>query len=119
MTRASANAARWLGQGDGDLLGLPLSEIIDGEAIHLIRGHLQTLRGPDAVDRIFAAPLQTGGAPFDITLHISDGSIVIEAEPSEPEHLSAGNLVRTMVGRLQQTIASIPSAARPCGRCGR
>ena len=108
VVRASQNAAAWLGHGEGDLLGLPLAEIIDGEAIHLIRGHLQTLRGPDAVDRIFGAVLQPGGAPFDVTLHVSGGSIVIEAERSESEHLSAGNLVRSMVGRLQQTIGFDP-----------
>lgn len=108
VVRASANAAAWLGRGDGDLLGLPLSEILDVEAIHLIRGHLQALRGPDAIDRIFGTVLQAGGAAFDLALHISGGSIVIEAERSVSEHLSAGNLVRSMVGRLQQTTGFDP-----------
>ena len=108
VVRASENAARWLGQGDADLLGLPLADLIDGEAIHLIRGHLQALRGPDAIDRIFGTVLQPGGAPFDIALHISDGIIVMEAEPSVSEHLNAGNLVRSMVGRLQQTVGFEP-----------
>ncbi len=34
---------------------------------------------------------------------MSGGSIVIEAEPCATEHLSAGNLVRSMVARLQHT----------------
>jgi light-regulated signal transduction histidine kinase (bacteriophytochrome) len=104
VVRASENAACWLGHGEGDLLGLPLSDLMDAEAIHLIRGHLQALRGPDAIDRIFGTVLQPGGPPFDIALHLSGSSIVIEAEPSVSEHLNAGNLVRSMVGRLQQTL---------------
>lgn len=103
VVRASENAARWLGHAESDLLGLPLSDLMDAEAIHLIRGHLQALRGPDAIDRIFGTALQPGGAPFDIALHVAGSSIVIEAEPSVSEHLNAGNLVRSMVGRLQQT----------------
>ncbi|MCJ2032929.1 HWE histidine kinase domain-containing protein [Methylobacterium sp. J-068] len=108
VVRASENAARWLGHSDADLLGLPLSDLMDAEAIHLIRGHLQALRGPDAIDRIFGTALQPGGSSFDIALHISGGSIVIEAEPSVSEHLDAGNLVRSMVGRLQQTVGFDP-----------
>jgi light-regulated signal transduction histidine kinase (bacteriophytochrome)/CheY-like chemotaxis protein len=108
VVRASENAARWLGHADSDLLGLPLSDLMDIETIHLIRGHLQSLRGPDAIDRIFGTALQPGGAPFDIALHLSGGSIVIEAEPSVFEHLNAGNLVRSMVGRLQQTVGFDP-----------
>ncbi|WP_245930723.1 HWE histidine kinase domain-containing protein [Methylobacterium radiodurans] len=46
--------------------------------------------------------------PFDVALHLSGSAIVIEAEPSAPEHLSAGNLVRSMVGRLQQTAGYDP-----------
>ena len=108
VVRVSENAARWLGQAELDLLGLPLADLIDSEAIHLIRGHLQALRGPDAIDRIFGTVLQAGGAPFDIALHISDGIIVLEAEPSVSEHLNAGNLVRSMVTRLQQTAGFEP-----------
>ncbi|WP_336489899.1 HWE histidine kinase domain-containing protein [Methylobacterium nigriterrae] len=104
VTRASANAPDWLGRAVEDLLGLPLDAVLDSEAIHLLRGHLQTLRGPDAVDRVFAVRLLADNPPFDVALHISGTAIVIEAEPSAPEHLSAGNLVRNMVSRLQQTV---------------
>ncbi|GJD76808.1 signal transduction histidine kinase [Methylobacterium gregans] len=104
VTRASANAPDWLGRPVADLLGLPLDAVLDGEAIHLLRGHLQTLRGPDAVDRVFAVRLLPDRPPFDVALHLSGSAIVIEAEPSAPEHLNAGNLVRNMVTRLQQTV---------------
>ncbi|MGN8094119.1 GAF domain-containing protein [Methylobacterium sp. 22177] len=103
LVRASANAQEWLGRPAEDLLGLPLDAIVDREAIHLLRGHLQTLRGPDAVDRVFGVRLVPDKPVFDIALHVSGGAIIIEAEPSAPEHLSAGNLVRNMVSRLQQT----------------
>lgn len=108
VTRVSANAPDWLGRPVEDLLGLPLDTVLDGEALHLLRGHLQTLRGPDAVDRIFAVRLLADQAPFDVALHISGTTIVVEAEPSAPEHLSAGNLVRNMVSRLQRTVEFDP-----------
>ncbi|WP_342148041.1 HWE histidine kinase domain-containing protein [Methylorubrum sp. SB2] len=104
VLRASANAPDWLGQPIEALLGAPAPSILDGEAIHLLRGHLQTLRGPDAVDRVFGVRLLTGGPLFDVALHMSGAAIVIEAEPSAPEHLSAGNLVRNMVSRLRLTV---------------
>ena len=90
------------------MLGLPLDQLLDGEAIHVLRGHLQTLRGPDAVDRVFGVRLLLDQPLFDVALHLSGSSIVIEAEPSAPEHLSAGNLVRSMVSRLQQTAGFEP-----------
>ncbi|GJD96395.1 HWE histidine kinase domain-containing protein [Methylobacterium iners] len=108
VTRASVNAPSWLGRQVDEMLGLPLDKLLDGEAIHILRGHLQTLRGPDAVDRVFGVHLLEGQASFDVALHLSGGSIVIEAEPSAPEHLSAGNLVRSMVSRLQQTVGFEP-----------
>ncbi|MCJ2125165.1 HWE histidine kinase domain-containing protein [Methylobacterium sp. J-077] len=108
VARASANAPDWLGQPVDAMLGLPLDQLMDGEAIHVLRGHLQTLRGPDAVDRVFGVRLLPDKPLFDVALHLSGGSIVIEAEPSAPEHLSAGNLVRSMVTRLQQTAGFEP-----------
>jgi light-regulated signal transduction histidine kinase (bacteriophytochrome) len=122
VTRASDNVANWLGLAAEGMLGLPLDTVFDNEAIHAIRGHLQTLRGPDAVDRMFGLRLLHGGAEFDVALHMSGATIVIEAEPSSTEHLSAGNLVRGMVTRLQQTVgfrplASTLFAARPLARC--
>ncbi|WP_267358585.1 MULTISPECIES: HWE histidine kinase domain-containing protein [unclassified Methylobacterium] len=108
VTRVSDNVAAWLDRSVDALLGLPLDVVLDREAIHAIRGHLQTLRGPDAVDRVFGLRLVPGGVPFDVALHISGDTIVIEAEPSATEHLSAGNLVRGMVGRLQQTVGFDP-----------
>ncbi|MCJ2081629.1 HWE histidine kinase domain-containing protein [Methylobacterium sp. J-090] len=103
IVRVSQNAAQWLGRPAEDLLGLPLTEVFDVEAVHLIRGQLQALRGPDAIDRIFGIALQTDGPAFDVALHHSGSAIVMEAEPSTSEHLNAGNLVRSMIGRLQQS----------------
>jgi len=108
VARVSANASEWLGRPVEAMLGMPLDELIDGEALHVLRGHLQTLRGPDAVDRVFGVRLLLDQPLFDVALHLSGGSIVIEAEPSAPEHLSAGNLVRSMVTRLQQTAGFEP-----------
>ncbi|WP_245259591.1 HWE histidine kinase domain-containing protein [Methylobacterium sp. 10] len=104
VVRVSDNIADWLGQPAEALLGLPFVEVFEIEAVHAIRGKLQSIRGVGQVERIFGLRLLKDGAGFDVALHISDESIVIEAEPSVAGRGDAIDLVRTLVGRLQQTV---------------
>ncbi|MHC2021346.1 HWE histidine kinase domain-containing protein [Methylobacterium sp. CM6247] len=103
VVRASENVEEWLGQPAEALLGRPIVEVFEAEAVHHIRGKLQSLRGAGQVERIFGLNLLEDGPRFDVALHISDERIVIEAEPSVVGGADAVDLVRTLVGRLQQT----------------
>ncbi|TWF49828.1 HWE histidine kinase domain-containing protein [Neorhizobium alkalisoli] len=100
IARASANIAEFIKVDDGDLVGRPLSEIFLPETIHSLRNRLATLRGANAVDKVFDTPLTPRGQPFDIAIHISSGQIVIEAQPSAARHGDATSMVRSMISRL-------------------
>ena len=110
VLRASENLQAFTGIGPESVIGQPLEAIFRAEAIHAIRNRVVLLRGPNAVERIFALPLLktrpgesvTAGA-FDLALHFSGAALVIEAEPAKGESLDAANQVRTLMSRLNQT----------------
>jgi len=103
VARASANVGRFLGREPAELLGRPLGEIFLPDAIHEIRNRITLLRGGDAVERLFGLELVAGRDPFDLAIHFSGRSIVIEAEPGSPEAPEATNQVRALMARLNQT----------------
>jgi light-regulated signal transduction histidine kinase (bacteriophytochrome) len=110
ITRASANLESFTGTAATAALGKPLDSIFRSDAIHAIRNRVLLLRGPNAVERIFAIPLlksqpgktQLAGA-FDLAIHFSGTGMVIEAEPARGESVDAANQVRTLMSRLNQT----------------
>ena len=103
VTRVSANVSRWLGREVADLLGLPIHEVFTEHAVHAIRGHLQSAIMADGVARAFGVVLTNSGPPFDVAVHISGDSVVIECEPSIDEPaFNAAAVVRGMVARLRQ-----------------
>lgn len=115
ISRVSANTTDFLGRSIQTLLGAPLGDIFLKDAVHAIRNRLTMVRGPDAVERIFAVTLQDGGALFDISLHISGSTIIIEAEPNQfPGELNAGAMVRSMMSRMQGQTNLVREAARWC-----
>jgi light-regulated signal transduction histidine kinase (bacteriophytochrome)/ActR/RegA family two-component response regulator len=113
IVRASSNAADHLGRPVHALLGAPAAEVFSAEAVHRIRNHLSTLRTADSVERVFAMRLQPGGPLFDLAIHMSGQTIVVEAEPSQSAgDLNAGAMVRSMLNRLQDQPSVVREAAR-------
>ncbi|KQN26702.1 two-component system sensor histidine kinase/response regulator [Sphingomonas sp. Leaf33] len=105
VKRASANVADVFGIAANDLLGAPLVEYLAAETIHVLRNRLTMLRGEDAVERVFGLPLRDGeDARYDFAVHMVDGTIVIEGEPSSatPTSDPAGT-IRAMMARLDET----------------
>lgn len=100
VTRVSENVSDFLDRSAASLLGRPMTEVFEAEALHALRNRMTSLRGPDAVERLFSVPLTGGPQLFDVALHFSGGSVVIEAEPAIPSELEAASLIRTMMGRL-------------------
>ncbi len=103
VARVSANVAEFIGLEPKDLFGKPLAEVFSAKAMHDLRNRSALLRGPNAVERMFDCALIEGLGPFDVAIHLSDGAIVIEAEPATGEHGDASGMVRTMISRLDQT----------------
>ena len=101
---ASENVGDHLGRDWADVIQQPLQEVLSETAIKAIRARIDHLSGPDAVERIFAVPLQDGGKPFDLAIHFSGAYLIIEGEPSvaEPD-VNSGELVRLMLGRVRKT----------------
>lgn len=101
VVHASTSALRYLGVTVDDLLGKPLAQLLNGHALHNIRGRLQIMRGADAVERMFGVALMDGGEDFDLALHYSGRLLVIEAEPSQADALiEAASAVRSMTTRI-------------------
>lgn len=101
IARASANLSEFLDHEAKDVIGKPMSDVFSGDAIHAIRNRLALLRSPDAAERIFRCPLIDVGKLFDIAVHMLDGLIIIEGEPSaEHPYGDATGTVRGMVVRL-------------------
>ncbi|MVD21691.1 hypothetical protein D6U55_19635, partial [Vibrio cholerae] len=57
IVRVSRNVFKWLGRAPASLLGLPLNQVFSIDAIHTIRGHLQSAVMGDTVARAFGIKL--------------------------------------------------------------
>jgi len=102
VSRASSNAAQFIGATPDALVGQPLTAVFTEKAVHTIRNRVTLLRGPDAVERLFNLQLTEGGPAFDLALHFSGDQIVLEAEPASADQLEASAMVRAMIARLSQ-----------------
>lgn len=80
VQNASANTAEILGLSVADLIGTRLLEHLSPEAVHDLRGKLQTLSGEDDGARAFGVDLRGDGQRFDVALHRAGPSYVIEFE---------------------------------------
>lgn len=103
ISRVSANIEQFVGTPPDDLVGTHINTAFCPDAVHSLRNRLALLRGPDALERIFRCPLLADERMFDVALHMSDGRVIIEAEPSTEHHYGdATGTVRGMIARLDQ-----------------
>jgi light-regulated signal transduction histidine kinase (bacteriophytochrome) len=101
VSRASENTEAHIGVAWDRMLGRPLLDFFLPEAIHQIRNRVTILRGADAIERLFAVPLVEGRPAFDLAIHFSGSSVVIEAEPAQGgEGMEVTSLIRSMMSRL-------------------
>ncbi len=113
IVRVSLNAADQLGLSVDALLGAPLSTVIKSETLHVIRNKISSPGYPDAVERSFAVQLQADGPRYDLAIHVSGQTIVIEAEPHlAAGELNAGAMVRSMLARMEGKADLVREAAR-------
>jgi light-regulated signal transduction histidine kinase (bacteriophytochrome) len=103
ISRASQNTEALIGIPYQVLLGKPISDVFDDEALHAIRNRVTMLRDPDAVERLFSVSLREDRPLFDVAVHFSGQSVVIEAEPAAGDDTDVVSLVRSMIGRANKT----------------
>lgn len=115
VTRASANTGDLLGKPPEALIGQPLLDALGGEAVHAIRNRVALLRGPDATERLFGVAVTGTHTHFDIAVHLSGTTIVVELEPCQPEGADGAGTIRSMMARLDQA-GTLPAFLREGAR---
>jgi len=104
INHASANCAALFGVAPEDMVGRPGADFFSPQALHDIRGRLQILGSADAVERLFAIELREDGHRFDVAVHASGRSFVMEIEPCDDERpRDYVSYVRPMIDRLRKS----------------
>lgn len=103
IQHVSTNIGAFVDGSVETLLGEPLAILLPQASLHAIRGRLQLLTHDDGSERLFGFDLLGTGRLFDVAVHVSGHSIVIEAEPSaEVATTNPGTLVKNMIARVQR-----------------
>ena len=104
ISRVSANIEEHLGKTPADVLGQSVAGLFADEAVHSLRNRLALLRGPDSVERLFSVALAGGDRVFDVALHMSGNTVLLEAEPSRDQRhdRDSTGTIRGMIGQLGQ-----------------
>lgn len=100
VQHASANAASFLEVDATALIGEQATDHIGVEAIHDLRNRLALLRNADAVERIFRCPLHGDARLFDLSIHRSGDTVVLEGQPSVGK--SYGDVTATVSGMVSR-----------------
>jgi light-regulated signal transduction histidine kinase (bacteriophytochrome) len=116
INHVSANCAEVFGVAPGDMIGRPATDFISPSALHDIRTRLQILGSAISVERIFGIDLRDDGRCFDLALHASGRSFVLEMEESEAgRRRDYVSYVRPMIDRMRKAATTeqlCASAAR-------
>lgn len=104
INHVSLNATELFGRDPRDMVGLSATEFLSPSALHDIRTRLQILGGAGAVERIFEIDLVGDGRAYDVAVHSSGRSFVLEIEPHETgKRRDFVSYVRPMIERLRQS----------------
>ena len=112
VSQVSENCPRWTGLNVDQILGRPLAAVIGDKAAQRVRHLLDT----EALDNnpLYAMTLRLPGmsadaAPLDLSIHISDGVLILEMEPTGRDEQNAAPtgdyyaMVRRTLSRLRAT----------------
>jgi light-regulated signal transduction histidine kinase (bacteriophytochrome) len=104
INHVSLNCAEVFGVDAREMIGRPAKAFIGASAMHDIRTRLQILGSPDSVERMFELDLLDDGRAFDIALHASGRSFVLEMELSDSgRRRDYVSYVRPMIDRLRKS----------------
>jgi light-regulated signal transduction histidine kinase (bacteriophytochrome)/CheY-like chemotaxis protein len=103
VERVSQNISRWIDAKPADLLGKPIHEVIQGNAVHAIRGNLHSAIMGNTTARLFGLDL-VAGLTCDVAVHLVENTVIIECEPTSDDlSFNAAATVQGMIARLLQT----------------
>ena len=116
IQHASENIQTVLGADMDEIIGSPAADFLAESTVEALRANLRGIATRDAVERSFGVPLVEGGALFDLSMHLSGRSIVVEAEPHDVsrrgQYLST---VRSMIERVSRA-ATVQDACDQAAR---
>lgn len=116
INHVSTNCEALFSRDPRDLIGLSATEFLSPSALHDIRTRLQILGSAGTVERIFEVDLIGDGRTFDVALHNSGRSFVLEIEPHEGgRRRDFVSYVRPMIDRLRTS----PSIEQLCASAAR
>jgi light-regulated signal transduction histidine kinase (bacteriophytochrome)/CheY-like chemotaxis protein len=116
INHVSVNCTDLFGRDARDLVGLSATEFLSQEALHDIRTRLQILGSAGTVERMFELDLIGDGRVFDVAVHNSGRSFILEIEPHEGgKRRDFVSYVRPMIERLRQS----PSIEQLCSSAAR
>ncbi len=116
INHASVNCEELFGQPAEELIGLTATQFLSPSALHDIRSRLQILGGAVSVERIFEVDLLADGRLFDLAVHASGRSYVVEIEAHESgRRRDLVAYVRPMIERMRQS-ASIEKLCASAAR---
>ncbi len=103
MIERAANTEAYLGSSPRGLIGMPATEILKTSAVRLLRDRIANLRGEDSVERMFSVHLLNDNSLFDVAVHRTGRTIILECEPAKGDEIEVSSMVRGMVARLGAT----------------
>ena len=104
INHVSRNCETLFGQDAEDLIGLSAADFLSASALHDIRTRLQIMGDTNTVERIFEIDFLGDGRLFDIAVHPSGRSFVLEIEPHEGgRRRDFVSYVRPMIDRMRQS----------------
>ncbi len=104
INHISDNAHEMLGKDAKDIVGQQLSGLISDSALHDIRGRLQLLGSGDSVERLFSVDVMDNDEMFDIAVHRSGRSTVIEFEKTDLDiDHDYMTYIKPMIARIEQS----------------
>ena len=102
INHVSTNCAALFGQEPGDMIGVPAAGFLSPSALHDVRSRLQVLGGGGTTERMFEVDLRGDGQMFDLAIHASGRSYVLDIEPHESgRRRDYVSYVRPMIDRLR------------------
>ena len=102
IARVSRNVQDVLGVSPDDLVGREVTDLFTADTAHRLRGRLQMLSHVDAVERLFGMDLRGDGRLFDVALHLSGQTVVMEMEPAQGKRdKDYMGYIRPMIDRIR------------------
>jgi len=117
VVHVSANIADHFADCGPRMAGQSLAEFFGASAVHSLRNQLALLRDPQGTARLFSLFLAGVPKPFDVSMHLHERLVVLEALPAA--HVEAGDPAGT-VRQLAQKLdgcASLDELMQHGARC--